>query len=154
MSREIKFRGRDIHGVWHYGYLFQGETENNEKYSVILKQKRYQCDNNLTEDCPFAFYKDEIFVVDPKTVGQFTGLYDKNGKEIYDGDIVRFYFMSSKIGTSELFPTSNFLGEIKTNKYNQYMILSDGLEIHIENAIKYGEVIGNIHDDPELLKQE
>lgn len=151
MNREIKFRGRDIHGVWHYGYLFQGETEDNGKYSVILKQKRYQCDDNLTEDCPFAFYKDEIFVVDPKTVGQFTGLYDKKGKEIYEGDILfcvgkRYDNKGEKYYREVKFKDGFFGMMVK-----EYNILSL-LQLHFDYDKKIlCEVIGNIYDNPELL---
>lgn len=92
-------------------------------------------------------------LIDVNSVGQFTGLTDKNGREIYEGDIIKFHFMASSPSTSELFPTKKFFGEITTNKYNQWTILSDGLEIHIENAIKYGEIIGNIYDNKELLEE-
>lgn len=96
----------------------------------------------------------KTYLIDKETLGQFTGLRDKNGKEIYEEDIVKFHFMSSSPYSSELFPTEKFYGVITTNKYNQWTILSDGLEIHIENAIKYGEIVGNIHDNPELIKED
>lgn len=146
MNREIRFRGKRIDNKeWAYGDLLQ---YNDGSVCIGVRSKTFTDDGYQNVEYSNVYYVDEY------TIGQFTGLYDKNGKEIYEGDIVRFYFMTFKTGTSELFQTSNFLGEIKTNKYNQYMILSNGLEIHIENAIKYGEIIGNIHDDPELLKQQ
>lgn len=89
MDRQRIFRGRDISGKWHYGYLFQGKTDNDIDYSVILTQKRDCTDDRLPEDMPFAFYKDEVFVVDPNTVGQCTGKIDKNKNKIYNGDLLR-----------------------------------------------------------------
>lgn len=141
MVREIKFRGKDIQsGEWRYGYA-----------QFNYDKTRAQIISPLRID--ISAFPGQFFHVDKDTVCQFTGLCDKNGKEIYEGDIVRFHFMSSCAYTSELFPTKKFFGEITTNKYNQWTILSDGLEIHIENAIKYGEVIGNIFDNPELLEE-
>lgn len=124
MKREIKFRAKETSGKdWCYGIM------HNEGINLF----------------PVS--------VDMETIGQFTGLTDKNGREIYEGDIIKFHFMTSSPSTSELFPTKKFFGEITTNKYNQWTILSDGLEIHIENAIKYGEIIGNIYDNKELLEE-
>lgn len=124
MKREIKFRAKETSGKdWCYGIM------HNEGINLF----------------PVS--------VDMETIGQFTGLTDKKGREIYEGDIIKFHFMTSSPSTSELFPTKKFFGEITTNKYNQWTILSDGLEIHIENAIKYGEIIGNIYDNKELLEE-
>ena len=66
MNRTIKFRGKRIDdGKWIYGYLAGTDSINN------MDEVAYP-----NED------------VDPATIGQFTGLLDKNGKEIYEGDVV------------------------------------------------------------------
>lgn len=139
MEIVIKFRGKRIYnGMWMEGDL---------KTDLVPKGSMLPCPAISTTKGTIG-----TFFVKTDTVGQFTGLTDKNGREIYEGDIIKFHFMTSSPSTSELFPTKKFFGEITTNKYNQWTILSDGLEIHIENAIKYGEIIGNIYDNKELLE--
>ena len=83
------------------------------------------------------------------TVGQFTGLHDKNGKEIYEGDIVQFnekFFTDENIFCVD-YECSHRGGFSLCTKDGYYSMFGDAwLEPF------YCEVIGNIHDNPELLK--
>ena len=126
MEREILFRGMDDNKRLIQGYFFQ-----------------------IWEDC-FILWGTTNGVpnmtkVDPTTVGQFTGLCDKNGVKIFEGDL----FVNP----------SNRLMVIETpiNKPAFYaLVVSDktlGYPLIFEN-MSSREVIGNIHDTPDLAKEE
>lgn len=86
------------------------------------------------------------YPINPNTVGQFTGLHDKNGKEIYEGDIVRYSLDGRKdvgyIGFHTRSASFRVIAE-----HTDFGIGNRG-ELHELNL----EVIGNIHDNLELLK--
>ena len=119
MERKIKFRGKDFLGRWHYGHLHLATGSS----SLMIQVDSF-----------------DSFGVLHETVGQFTGLLDKNGNEIYEGDIVR-YDMGGECEVSYCIG-GGFAG----------FDLSPAF--HDEHQLKDVEVIGNIHDDLELLIAE
>lgn len=117
--REILFRGKDvINGEWHYGYYV----------------RRF-------DDCIIhsGVLPNDYYIVKPETVGQYTGLTDKNGKKIFEGDICWFYGVEY------------YLGLWEQNAIVAITDMTDDEQTHYLNNAEYCEVIGNIHDNPELL---
>lgn len=141
--RTIKFRGRKHTGEWLYGDLVHSTDGRIFIYPL---------------DCEGLFLQNEV---DIKTVGQFTGILDKNGKEIYEGDILRgdkYPFNCDGVDNyfAEIVWTDNVCGfyRITIKKPNSTVrgASHGNWEQLDEDDIKSFEIIGNIHDNPELLK--
>ena len=142
MAREIKFRGKKHTGEWLYGDLVH--LTDNKIFIYPL-------------DCEGLFLQNEV---DTNTIGQFIGLYDKNGREIYEGDILRMFANINKISDPMLSNTEPKY-RLTTVVYDDaaFKVTSDGKPDAVINyycgaMVKDMEVIGNIHDNPELLKTE
>lgn len=134
--REIIFRGKRLdNGEWVEGNLFVSDTDGS---TYILAGSR-----RVTIE----------WEVDPGTVGQYTGLKDKNGKKIFEGDVCRFREWSK--------------GEMcwigKVHFEHQHFMISGGPNKECETMFELCmsrfipeniEVIGNIHDNSELIKEE
>ena len=114
--RNIKFRGKDKNGKWLYGGFAQVGY-----YSVIVQK-----DGSLV-------------IVNPETVGQFTGLHDRNGTEIYEGDLIT--------------KTDADITLCKNFDYKLFMFRTLNPSWWAGYEKKY-KVMGNIYDNPELLKQK
>lgn len=121
--REILFRGKRVdNGEWVYS-------------SFIMQDKEHKLLSTEVE----LFDGEKWRAVIPETVGQYTGLTDKNGKKIFEGDIVK---NSRDVGLL-YYKEKNSAFTVKGWEYG-YWLWHDKEDI---------EVIGNIHDNPELLQE-
>ena len=121
--RTIKFRGYNRkNNIWLYGFYLQNRGQH------------FVCPDEFATGKTWDDYE-----IDPETLGQFTGLYDKNGIEIYEGDIVLYFTKKMQISWVD-----NCL---------RFLVVCDDFDLDLcdfrvkENA----KVICNIHDNPELL---
>lgn len=138
--REILFRGKDvISGEWVYGDLAQEKhTDNSIKCAIVQTLFTYE--------------------VTPSTVGQYTGLVDKNGKQLFDGDIIRTEFSTSIIRFGE-YQHVNAQNGYRNGDVGFFVEhIEERQKMSIRNDILYFneqcEVVGNIYDNPDLLKGE
>lgn len=142
--REILFRGKTYDGKWEQGDLRHGGYVHNDSETYIMRS------DYALHNIPVA----------PKTIGQYTGLTDKNDKKIFEGDIVKNPWC--------------FISGNSIVRFGQYKTLDMGKDFqqghmgfyleHLDEFSKKAtrkdlvyfsdkcEVIGNIHDNPELLK--
>lgn len=128
--REILFRGkRKVNAAWVYGFYVEHPIGNDSLYTQIVDK------NGWTHD------------VSQETVGQFTGLLDKNGKKIFEGDILVNQLNS--LVDSDPFEVvwSDDCGGFAWKQGDEGDILYPAITRNCE-------VIGNVHDNPELLEEK
>ena len=136
--REILFRGKRIdNGEWIKGFHTIGKFAGKEYYAIERKE-------------PSAYYDNENAIqpydVIPETIGQYTGLTDKNGTKIFEGDIVKIHYDSAIWGNNREVVFEEGQWFFKDNAKTQKSYIGAW-----GNSVV--EVIGNIHDNPELLKE-
>ncbi len=130
-NRKIKFRGKDEDDktTWHYGYYTQFEHQKSIGIRNVI----------VTED---SNYK-KVMSILPETIGQFTGQKDKHGNDIYEGDILQCDFC----GRHHL-----VIWENMQSRYEALSELNIGAALPL--IIEHYQIIGNIHDNPELFRKE
>ena len=126
--REILFRGKDkFDGEWYAGSLSHDTKYGNCFIEVSVHQ-------GITKE------------VIPETVGQYTGLTDKNGTRIFEGDILSAHL-------DDGYPENETMLEVVWHNNGWYGKNGKFFDDFDNGFEKYFEVIGNIHDNPELLKE-
>lgn len=140
--RDILFRGKRIdNGEWIEGYLCKGEFLQNRVYILPIAYVAQVCQSERHELMIGGFAE-----VDPATVGEYTGLKDRDGKWIFEGDIVKTkygrvckvtWFLSEQYSGWDFDPVSE-----KRDPPDQWDLF------YARNLT----VLGNIHDNPELLR--
>ena len=140
MDREIKFRGKNaLSGHWVYGFLIKKKNRKNGKIYFAI----------AVDDCSLA----NTIPVHAETVGEFTGLKDVDGVDVYEGDIVELNFDDGKRRRfiSYAQPTEGFTyPAFDLEPFDLFINpLSDDLIKSLDII-----VIGNIHDNPELLEAD
>jgi uncharacterized phage protein (TIGR01671 family) len=146
MNHTIKFRGKTVNGnKWVYGDLLHIAGG-----YIIYHGSQKDCEITTGKHVAVELLHDEISVVVPETVGQFTGLFDKNGKEIYGGDIVQLDYITT-IGKHRI----GLSFEVKWCTQEGCWVGWDGfVENALQQTCKMFVVKGNIYDNPELMKEE
>lgn len=136
--REIKFRGKPKYKLsntpdWIYGcyVIVEGGHYILSKHPDIYEQ------TNASN------------IIDIKTLGQFTGLTDKNGKEIYEGDILRIHPNSDEFHNVEVVFYQGCFCYTRKGAYFTFYSNVPGM-----NFTKDREIIGNIYKNPELLEKK
>lgn len=151
--REIKFRGKSTtSGKWVHGMLTTLKNLETEMQNMIIIKN----EGVFNEGSASPFFMEWDYI-HKDTVGQFTGLKDKSGKEIYEGDLIkapsgRIYaviFSTWKHEEKREFPKV-----IDLYEHTGWCISLDGVnpcEL-LDSEVCQGSVIGNVYDNPELLK--
>ena len=134
--REILFRGKDLSGVLNRSWIFGSLDTTENEYTIMIYPDRFG-------------NKCRIFV-DPKTVGQYTGLTDKNGKKIFEGDIVKREYTLWNGETKKTRETQ--IGVVSYSNKECGFCFDKVCNLRKPWDGDTLEIIGNIHDNPELLK--
>ena len=137
--RPIIFRGKRVdNGEWVYGFYVKAEYHWHEHG----RHKDWLICSACANGGWFVIHG--RYPVDAETVGQYTGLTDKNGNKIFEGDIIRWT-------TSTYYPT------VIIEFFDGVFVIKDKgnhLKAPLYHYCHLVEVIGNIHDNPELLEVE
>jgi len=132
--REIKFRAQDYTGTWHYGYIVQ---------DTIIP-----VNSDGSAELGISIY------VKPETIGQFTGLYDKNGNEIYEGDLVEMMRPVEKsrkrMMARHIVTCHNVCDWVFESLAKEVLGLM--MANHSDFDSYRFEVVGNVFDNPDLAQ--
>ena len=129
--RTIKFRGKSIDGKeWLYGDLVSSADK--KRFAILVNDKENY------DECEVA----------PKTIGQFSGLYDYNGNKIYEGDILKW----EKDGLMYVVKFWDGMFYASVKECNDGIFGGFPLHALTKHDDRKCEIVGNIYDNPELMK--
>lgn len=149
---EILFKGKRIdNGEWVYGYYYESKISG--CFFILSPKIKVRKKDGVVVNDSF-----EVFEVIPETVWKYTGLTDKNGKKIFEGDIISAITLDTGKEQTAVVCFGNFIDENNGDEYIGFFIEFDGIkttitQLTMEECKNRIEVIGNIHDNPELLKK-
>jgi len=138
MNSRYLCRGKRLdNGEWIEGYYYNIQENTTKHYILCYKSNTFHI-MNVTKT---------IHEIDPKTIGQCTGIEDRNCKLIFEGHILRMAGVEH-------------IGVVEWHEY-EYLIVLHGEDTPFDNVLDFDfddyndiEIIGNIHDNPELLESE
>ena len=162
--REILFRGKDTLGHWLYGGFHLWETRQPCVMDDKLKPEEIKhiiIQNSFADwNMPRTM---QPYIVIPETVGQYTGLTDKNGTKIFEGDIIKSD--NGRVSAISVVQYGKFEPKMfydliedyvrprpKEKLYGLFAKSKSGEDMFLSECSHLIEVIGNIHDNPELLR--
>lgn len=168
MEREIIFRGkRADKGEWVEGSLVQMLVDGRIASCIAPIEEVGRANKDVPPMGILYTLNKDIFIVHPDTIGQYTGMIDKNGNKIFEGDIVAFTFHSDLAEHACLGERPQITKNYVILFYDgcfwmKGIVVPDGLttllygeRIMLKSLWKHRvEVIGNIYDNPELTKGE
>ena len=134
-KRDVKFRGKSVaSGEWLFGSYCTGEITHGVSHFI-------------TENIQHRHEDLLAYKVQPDTVGQYTGLKDKNGKEVYENDIVRWERYPIPARTNAAVRLLATVKWINCGFYVEYFDNDSPFKNEALDPERYIEVIGNIHDN-------
>ena len=143
--RTIKFRGQSRRtGRWVYGFYVHLKDS-------FRKRETHRIYTGIADsmpDCEGYDFSEDCEEVDPKTVGQSTGLHDNEGNEVFEGDIIRYRTTDDRYKKNPKFAITQVRFDERNAKFTCGVYWRDLYEERIV------EVLGNIHDNPGLLQQK
>lgn len=143
MDREILCRGKRLdNGEWVEGDRV--EQNNPEYHDYIITEFAADVDNRHID-----ILTCDIYEVDPSTVGRYTGLKDRNGKRIFEGDIIKVPWMNEYRNRFVYYKNGLFKADSIDGFFSASLCSFVGFDLPEFHC----EVIGNIHDNPEMVKE-
>lgn len=160
--REILFRGKRLEdGEWIYGYPFADTAD-----CSLKKAGKCVCKHDGTEayivKWDDVYHEYNEFDVDHETVGQYTGLKDKNGTRIFEGDIIHVVTVDCSMDRYAVVKYGEFMDAnySSDDPYLGWYVEFDGIQLSVLSGKQTyrcsvsdtAEVVGNIYDNPELME--